>query len=779
VNRITESLNTLREIEWIPSKGGALIRATEVLIPTQNNIDLVGENYTLFPAQWDAPFEGNQLERARDDLGMRDVPESGTILGLICGSFMAEGGDDEPSPNLCEELMQRIPGERPSDSPKDFWIEYGPHEENDIDIGQFNYQLANGNIILNQEGNRAWVVDNQYVELLRSAFPDKTVSSVDDLRDRNHIDLFEDLGVFNLWPPLYSEVLLEIGGLGEGDDEKLRSLWLLLEQIDVPSNVEKIEEERTAGRVPQNNTIRIPYSQNLVHPNPEKVVLLSNDEQERNETVIGDYLLLLPSEERKKWLSTLGSNELGGPGVVGEILDSCIEQFREDDEALNSIMWLIGRTIGECNNVLVWSGDTLEITRLNEPGEHPQVIHQGRWHWDLFRKSLPFIFQPEEENREYNLAVNSIQDGVAVQYDVLARTEVRPPEDDDWAAHTDLERCLMQIIRALTIVEPETFIQGRINDIEIVCKRGSSGLPRWIVINWDEHEHEKFLEDENEPHGSAVDENSVTMYINEDSFYSNPWTVSSELVEALLKCTVLRDFKQRVINDNAFLKVIKRYVLRLLSTEPDDWGLLDEPLGRLGEHEWENFKNLFESQSYADLRSQMKNDYDGCQICQWTTAFNTEGEFSEALVNIIQQSSHYKGRTTEYRTQGRHMWLCPNHGYLLSRGLIRFEFMEDLFYSAQDNIPLPNHEEYELHNYEHRELAIEQLLDMRNNLQENDIVLWVYERVEGRNEPEWRHRTGWDEDAGEERGPALFRHKREHGKDLISAMIDWIRGHED
>jgi hypothetical protein len=71
--------------------------------------------------------------------------------------------------------------------------------------------------------------------------------------------------------------------------------------------------------------------------------------------------------------------------------------------------------------------------------------------------------------------------------------------------------------------------------------------------------------------------------------------------------------------------------------------------------------------------------YPGCEICGSSTPKDQiTGETSESIKSIIsERGGLLKGKLLKYE-MGNSLYLCPRHAILMSRGLVKLDFLEEL-----------------------------------------------------------------------------------------------------
>jgi hypothetical protein len=92
-------------------------------------------------------------------------------------------------------------------------------------------------------------------------------------------------------------------------------------------------------------------------------------------------------------------------------------------------------------------------------------------------------------------------------------------------------------------------------------------------------------------------------------------------------------------------------------------------------------QNYFASQipGYSDTLNSLSGWYQGCQICGATTPHDeSSGETMESIRSIVsERGGMLKGKLVEYEI-GNSLYLCPRHAILMQRGLVKFDFLNDV-----------------------------------------------------------------------------------------------------
>jgi hypothetical protein len=507
---------------------------------------------------------------------------------------------------------------------------------------------------------------------------------------------------------------------------------------------------------------------NIIYSDINNIVLLGEEDSDKDGTEIGKYVFIRAEEEKENWLKVLGSIVEISDRKIGLILSEIENEtfsILDDDAQIKSLMWLIGKS-RDCPYVLIWK-DMMNLQLLSIPNyryedgdgnqPNPLCVRTGRnIYWKHFRGKLPLLYS-DEENQEYSKIIGRLSKPNVVEYNELERFEIVPPEKDDktWRSHGVLNKALNQVIRALYILDSDTFPIDNIESLKIESKTGNTGLPRRLSVLWEGESFTYDLDDNhNAKHGKLIEENSLTVFVDEEDTTSVFISTATDLVEAILDSSALIETK-RILRKNSQKKQdIIQWVVKLLQIDPTEWGQTDEePYCKLKEQEWEPYQgNLFESASYLKMKDRLRADYTGCQICEWTTPMDTfSGDTGEALVSIIQYRGAYKGPIDKSRPLGQQLWLCPNHAFSWRRNLIKFSFIEDL------------KKEYDFENNEEEKKKAVELIEnnMRKSLKENQLIVKIYTRESKEVEFDWKDES--------------LRHKEKHGKEILNAMKNWIK----
>jgi hypothetical protein len=82
---------------------------------------------------------------------------------------------------------------------------------------------------------------------------------------------------------------------------------------------------------------------------------------------------------------------------------------------------------------------------------------------------------------------------------------------------------------------------------------------------------------------------------------------------------------------------------------------------------------------YYETLGQLSSIYAGCEICgSCTPKDEITGETSESIKSIVSDRGGFlKGKLSEYEI-GNSLYLCPRHAILMTRGLVRLDFLEQI-----------------------------------------------------------------------------------------------------
>jgi len=738
-------------LKWAPTNGAGVLYPSQVLYPSEDHVSKLGENYTHFPpkSMWGSLRQTNEAARAKD-LGMRQTLDLAVLVLAISGMHTS-GNDVVAAVKELHTRLLKLKDDFPFDQ-----LEWGPHAP----VDGIKLSLTDGGSV--NSSDSLWITDDyDRAQLLGRVFNDKTVIPIDQLE---HVDRTNIIGIRRMdilkKGPEWHEVLARLTEVQS--PIIVQELWsLLLELDEVPDDIAR----RLHGKLFDGDSdvmFCLDAEAVVVH----KSLLITNIEDEHGDKEVDERTRYYVKDGsiQEDWFGLLGvewADQLD-PGkvlraLIGELYDPSDPEKASDLIKVKSLM-------AECVDgfyVPVWDPAGVRILDLH----HEEAMHPGPDYSAIhpdFRR-FPIIHRTAQDPPSFADWVGTLgHPNLTLFMDIMSiGTE---PLEEDYSVHDPLQDAVKQVIEALSMIHPAVFKDS--SSATVPCMIGSGGIPYVMSATWDGQNIQTVFDTER--NGCIYDENNdtLTLVVDEDDDYGNPYTSSQALVVGLRdKAPWYPELKVRdEQSSGAFCRRLLKLIRYLLESDTEDWFTIEidnRDYGRtLARREWAPHGRLFESHSQLMMTQKLKSWYTGCQICSLVTPRGEHtDETQESLIHTIRLSgSHYRGKRDHSRPLGRQLWVCARHRILWDRRLVRFCFIIDAF---------DNQYEWRVETLpkDIKKIGIERLKKMNTEWQEGDpMKMMVYDQeVVGFGQeiaPQWQGKD--------------MRVKKEHAQAILEQMVGWI-----
>ncbi len=659
---------------WIPTIGGDLLFAEEVLFPSESNVEQMGSLYENLPLERLLDGKLNLWERMREsceanskDIGMIATPTDGMLMLAFCG-YHTDANNQSIAVNALSKKLSR------KDSIEFSELDWGPHGS--IGTEDFNVTLryALSDPLVNDP--EIWIVrEDERKQELEKLFGERfQIATNHNLEhvDKIALKALRKLGLLRDGPSLLQ--ILEELSKEHNDPIIVDGLWVLLLEHPVP-------EYGTEGARFLNSRPAVKFC----FDDNSDVILLSDglimtSDQARHGEIQLDGRMLYYAEDGSNVASWF--DELYVPlerDVSNFDLISSLEgqEFELVDQRIPRIKKILPR-IENGVFLIVWAGkDAVELIRIDEDYGAYQAINPilpNRRIREVFR-DFPIIHMSSEDDENYLSWVKELDcEGVISINDVIR--EEPDTEGGNFSANASLTAAFAQITTALGLIYPEF---KNSNDANATCRMGRGGIPIIITMEWDGREEETVGYPVEQTCLYIAREDELKVFIDEDDSIGNAISCSTLLAEGLIdKAPWFGDARERnKATSGGFMKDVTKLIRILLETPTDEWADINSKLDR----DWEPHGRLFESNTAYQMRKKLTGMYGGCQICGAVTPTSEHShETKESLISIItERGGPYYGKKNHKLPLGTQLWVCPRHRILWERKLIRLSFIEQSF----------------------------------------------------------------------------------------------------
>jgi len=681
-----EAWGTLQETDWIPILSDELVNPTEVLFPSEENVELMGEGYQNFPQldYWDDLRE--KCEISAKDLGMMMKPTDGMLVLAFCGGEETDGA----TPKIAlKELTKRF---TKHESVEYEDLDWGPHEG--ILEENFVIELINGKVLTN--ANDIWVVSSvNMAQKLKSTFPENyqvvTEGELLDI-DKKGLMTLRKLGLLLEGPNLYS-ILSELSKIND-DPIIVNQLWDFL--LDVPTDI-WYDLAFTSKNFP---TISFCFDENSEVVILKSSIVQTSEQNKHGDTLLDGRIVYYPQESTKDWFDILKVPRLENISFSAILTGLNGKEMHPIDDCdwLEKIKAQLPNQGEDDTYLPVWvNEDTVKIVHINLEVDADFAINPGSVSVPIYDdfKSFPIIHLDEDDPLIYLNWINSLDMDGVIPLDQIRRLE---PETHlvHYIANSGLDLAFSQCMEALSLCYSNDFKNPK--QANFSSRMGRGGIPVRMTMEWDDESIERIVGKQTQAFLYVQSEDVVKAFIDEDDSVGNGGTCAVLLTEILFgNAPWFTEAKSRnKSTDGRFRKTVELLIKNLLETPTDEWLEIHQSLDR----EWKSHGRLFESNSAYEMRNKLTAMYGGCQICGAVTPISEySDETKESLISIIKErGSPFYGKKDLSLPLGTQLWLCPRHKILWERKLIRFNFVEDSFETGRHlwgnyPIPQPNRDE--------------------------------------------------------------------------------------
>ena len=721
-----DKLKELESLSWIPVMNSTLEKPEDVLIPSSDIREIIGEDY---PCLFDSEacsrdfikyLEGEEAQVRRDrlkELGIPARPTAKMMMSLVDG---LRDTSRNPPPKLFEALNDRV------------------REETLEPIGEGYYfwkdkWWKHSSIFLHPDMALASAMGDKYAFI-----PSTEVTN--HITYLNHIGVRDGPNTKNLLDRLVS-ISEESVVAQKPNSEMTRLLWERLEELaeQVDDNLASLFKDVIFYPVEGDEVV------------PSRIVLAGRGYQQglfRLSGLCGSYFVLHGQDcQHGRILRALGAkaeNDLN-PRDIQNILESVGTIGNGIDEAMAETAVRLLARISELDDNFDLTGAKIWPTVTN--GEHalskldecylrddPAARH--------FDEVLTFLFDKSDgiiKNDLRSLAL--YQDDAPTSFVYALKKEEVEFGGEERDENSTLRLALMaRALRSEFQGEHKDYPESidwllktevRItSDLRITLRVGDVVVPaNPPCISWDS------------------DEGFVIYRVNADP------TLYDRLTEEIVdKCEAMgMELRDTVFSDDVSPFVLRsdicNKVYRMLTRSPDEWHLFMDRIDRT-DHWLPPLMefDLERREGYAETRQRLLEWYGYCQICgKKTPANESTGDTCEKVRSVVSmRGGAYKGRLSHYDTSNS-IFLCPRHHTLYERKLIR---LPDLDKAKEEGT-----------------VGAERLRGMGADWKGEIMSINVYEASDENLEPQWYVRS--------------LNLKPDHATGMLEYLADWVEENSD